>query len=156
MTNAHQDHKQVNPADVLSEYTDDTLATMADDFAREAERLGRLAHGAHAELEQRMRDRGATHLETEHWSGVMKPGAINHTVDDLGRLRQRLLPFITSDELAAAIVQPPAPPVRADHRVLNELCKRGDPIATIIGEERRSTRGDSRLVLKRKPEKPGD
>ena len=147
------EQKQEGP-DTLAEYDDDTLAEMADKFAEEAERLGRLARGAHAELQQRMRDRGGTKLETPHWSGVMKPGPISHTVDDLPRFRGRLyeLPNLSLDEINAAFVQPPPPPMRPDHRVLNELHKRGGEIAAIIDEERRSVRGESVLVLKRKSE----
>jgi hypothetical protein len=75
-----------------------------------------------------------------------------HTVDDPGRFRDRLAPLVSAEDLAAAFVQPPPPPMRPEHRALNELAKRGGDIAAIIEEERRSLRGEPILVLKRKPE----
>jgi len=144
--------EQPRQEDMLAEMSDDTLATMADEYAKEAERLGRFSRGAHAELQARMRERGATVLETEHWTGKMKPGAIRHTVDDTDRFRQRLVAHVSSKDIETAFVQPPAPPMRVDHRGLNELHKRGGLIAQIIDEERRSVRGEDVLVLERKPE----
>jgi len=134
----------------LEEYDDDTLAEMADGFRAEADRLSRLARGAFEELRQRVIGRGATKLDTEHWEGALKPGTINHVFDDLPRLKERLSPWLTADQTDAAFVQPPAPPMRADHRVLNELLKLGGQVAAVIQEERRSSRGDPTLVLSRK------
>jgi len=139
--------------DALEEYDDDALAEMADGFRAEADRLSRLARGAHEELRQRMVERGATKLDTEHWEGMLKPGAINHTVDDVARFRERLAHLGRGawlDELDAAFPIPPPPPMRADHRVLNELHKRGGVVAAIIDEERKSMRGDPTLELRRK------
>jgi hypothetical protein len=147
-----QDTEGVKP-DTLAEYDDDTLAEMADAWQKEASHLSRMAHGAHDELEHRVIDRGATKLDTEHWDGNLKPGAINHTVDDVGRLHDRLVGAIGStDGVRAVFVQPPAPPMRVDHRVLNELHKLGGQVAAIIDEERRSVRGDPTLELRRKAE----
>ena len=134
------------------EFDDDTLAELWHEWTREAERLGKLARGAFLELQVRMRERNATKLDTPHWRGTMKPGAIHHTVDDAVRFRQRLAAFVGEDDLAAAFVQPPAPPMREDNRGLNELAKRGGLIAKIIDEERHSVRGEDILVLTRKEE----
>ena len=134
----------------LSEYSDDVLAEMADSLRTEADRLSRLARGALEELRQRMIDGGATKLDTEHWEGSLKPGAINHTVDDVARLRKRLGPYATATMMLSVFVQPPAPPLRVDHRALNELLKLGGQVAAVINEERRSVRGDPTLELRRK------
>jgi len=134
------------------EFDDDTLAELWHEWTKEAERLGKLARGAFLELQTRMTDRKASKLDTPHWRGTMKPGAIHHTVDDPECFCRLLLPHIATDELDAAFVQPPAPPMHVDHRVLNELAKRGGIIAKIIGEERRSIRGEDVLVLTRKEE----
>jgi len=142
----------ISQDDMLAEFNDDALATMADDFNKEADRLFRLARGAHAELQARMRDRHAKVLVTEHWTGKMRPGKLFHTVDDSDRFRQRLVPHVSADDIAAAFVRPPAPPMRADHRYINELDKRGGLISQIIGEERHTTRGEDTLELERKPE----
>ena len=138
--------------DTLAEYDDDTLAEMADALGREADRLFRLARGAHEELRARLIERGATKLDTDHWEGTLKPGSINHTIDDLCRFKERLGPWVGHDELDAAFVQPPAPSIRADHRILNDLHKLGGQVAAIIDEERRSVRGEPSLLLTRKME----
>ena len=149
-TSETQASETIKGEDVLAEYSDDTLATMAEDFAKEAERLGRLARGAHQELLVRMLQREATKLDTEHWTGTVKPGPIHHTVDDLPRFRYRLQDVVSDDEIEAAFVQPPPPPMRVDMRQVNELYKRGGEIAAIVDEERRSVRGESVLKLERK------
>ena len=146
MTSVSQDKQDVKQ---VAEYSDDTLATMAEDFAKEAERLGRLARGAHAELLARMLEREATKLDTEHWTGTVKPGPIHHTVDDILRFKHRLVLQIGNAGMAP-FVQPPAPPMRIDMREVNELYKRGGEVAAIIDEERASVRGESVLTLERK------
>jgi len=138
--------------ETLTEISDDALAEMAHSFAEEAKRLSRLAHGAHAELQARMKDRKATVLDTVNWSGKMKPGAIRHNVDNPNRLRQRLVPHVGTKDILAAFIEPPAPALRCDHRFLNDLHKRGGLVAQIIDEERQSVRGEDMLVLERKEE----
>ena len=150
-TSETQASETIKGEDVLAEYSDDTLATMADELAKEAERLGRLARGAHQELLVRMLEREATRLDTPNWTGTVKPGPIHHTVDDVGRFMLRLALLVNGDELDTAFVQPPLPPMRIDHRGLNELSKRGGEIAAIVDEERSSVRGESVLKLERKP-----
>lgn len=139
--------------DQIAEYDDDTLASMWEKWEREGKRLTKLARGAFLELQERMRKRDATIFNTEHWSGQMSPGLLTHTIDDLERFRDRLAPHVSEDDLRAAFVQEPLPPVHADHRKINDLRKRGGLILGIIEEECRSTRGEDKLVLKRKPEK---
>ena len=46
-----------------AEYTDDALAEMAEGLKAEADRLFRLARGAHEELTRRVVDKGATKLD---------------------------------------------------------------------------------------------
>jgi hypothetical protein len=132
------------------EFDDDTLAELWHEWTKEAERLGKLARGAFLELQARMTERKASKLDTAHWRGTMKPGAIHHTVDDVERFHERLMAVVTGRDLATAFVQPPAPPMRVDHRGINELQKRGGIIAKIIDDERRSVRGEDVLVLMRK------
>lgn len=155
MTSVNQDEKAVKDAEMmLSEMSDDTLATLSDEYAREAERLGRLARGAHAELQQRMRDRGATVLDTPNWAGKMTPGPIMHSIvnDDVLGFRKRLATLLSVEQIEAAFVLPLAPPMHVDHRFINEYRKQGGVIASVIDEFRKSVRGEDRLVLKRKPE----
>lgn len=142
---------------MIADMSDDALAEMWHGFILEAERLGALARGAHQELERRMLDRGASTLETQHWRGKMKAGAKRHFfIDDNPLpLRRRLAALLTEDEIRPAFVQPPTPPVppiRVDHRALNELRKRGGEVAAAIDEERRTVQDDPRLVLERKKE----
>lgn len=151
MTSESHKEEAVN----IEEFSDDTLAEMSDGYAREADRLFRLARGAHAELTARMVERDATKLDTEHWTGTMKPGAISHTVEDLPLFRKRLATLLGKEQIEAAFVQPPTPPLRVDHRFINDYHKQGGVIASVIDDFRKSVRGDSRLVLERKPEKEG-
>lgn len=134
------------------EINDDALATMAEAWAAEADRLFRLARGARAELLQRLVDRGAKVLDTPNWRGKVKPGPIHHAIDNVERFRQRLAPLVSDDALAKAFVQPPptTPPMRADHRGINELVKLGGKVAAVIAEERKSQPGDPVLELERK------
>ena len=147
-----EESKTATIEDTVAGMSDDALAEMWHDLSEEAERLGRLAWGAHHELYRRLVDRGATALETDHWSGKVKPGAISHTIDDPQRLRRRLGKVLLEDEIRQIFVQPPAPPVRVDQRQLNEVHKRGGEVAGIIDEERTSVRGEGHLVLERKRE----
>lgn len=137
---------------LIADMDDDTLAEMWDAWCKQAEHLGKLARGAHQELEARMRhaDPPATHLETEHWSGRMKPGVKEHTVDDPQRLRKRLGPVTSNEDRLKVFIYPSTPPMRVDRRGLNELYKLGGEVARIIDEERQTVQGDARLVLTKK------
>ena len=146
-----QEQVGVKP-DTLSEYDDDVLAEMSDNLWREADRLFRLARDAYEELRARLLERGGTILDTPHWHGQLKAGTISHTVDDVARFRERLAGWMLPDDLAAIFVQPLPPPMRVDHRAVNEALKLGGQIAAVIEEERRSVRGEPTLVLTRKGE----
>lgn len=150
------DTKEIKSLDPIGEaaiadMSDDTLADMWDAWNEEAEKLQRLARGAFQELETRMKDRGATHLETENWRGRMKPGAKNHTIDDPVHLRTQLIASgLTYDETCSAFIIPPPLAMRVDQRGLNELEKLGGEVAQVIGENRKTVQGDPRLVLEKK------
>jgi len=145
-----QDLRTAKPEDSVGEFGNDALAELIDTYARQAEHFRRLAFGARGELLARLLDDGATALDTEHWAGKVKPGQITHQVEDPERFRQRLEPYLQVKEIKAAFVQPAPPPLRADHRVLSDLSRRGGDIAKIIDEERTSIRGDATLELTRK------
>lgn len=134
----------------LEEYTDDTLAGMILGFGEEGAKLLRLASAARFELENRLQERKATKLDTERYTGSLRPGAIQHTVDDVLRFQSRIRGRVSGDDLDRAFPLPPIPGPRADHRVINELAKRGGEVAEIIDEERTSTRGRPTLDLTHK------
>ena len=97
----------------------------------------------------RMKLREAKHLDTENWTGLIKPGPLRHEIDD-GKMAQ-LAQEVTSDVWGKTRVQPPLPAPRWDQRQINELHKQGGRIAAIIDSARTTTRGDDVLDLKRKP-----
>ena len=144
----------VKQESTLDEYTDDALAEIAESMRAEGRRLTQMADGARFELERRLIERGATVLETEHWRGKLASVGYEHTIEDPARLREELLrtPGVAFEEVDRAFPLPP-PPVRGlDHRVLNELHKRGGQVATLIDEYRRSAPKRPRLELKRREE----
>jgi len=134
-------------------YSDDTLAELAESYAAQADHLFRLARGAREDLLRRLVSRGAKVLDTPNWQGKVKPGPIHHAIDNVDRFRARLAPLVDPDALAKAFVQAPptTPPMRADHRGINDLVKLGGEVAAVIAEERTSQQGDPVLELKRKP-----
>ena len=134
--------------DVIRDLGDDALAETAIQMEEEGKRLLDMAGLALHELEDRMREKDATRLETEHWAGVLKPGVWIHTITD--DLMLKLESLITPAEWAQAYVQPKTPPQRWDLRALNELVKRGGEIRATIEAARTSTRDRSKLELKRK------
>jgi hypothetical protein len=134
--------------DVIADMNDDALAETAQDIREEGQRLLRMAGLAEHELVQRMKGRGATVLDTDHWEGALTPGAPSHQIDDE---RMLALQELLSEEDWATVHTQPAPPApRWDKRVLNELAKRGGDIRTTIEGATVSTRGEPRLKLKRK------
>lgn len=139
--------------DVIRDMGDDALAETAEEMRIEGNRLLRMAGLAAHELRQRMIDRKATVLDTEHWGGKLTPGIMRHEYDD-DRMR-RLHPLLTEAEWGAVLVWPPTPAPRWDKRYLNELSKRGGSIRAVIEDATTSTRGDPGLELKRK-EADGD
>jgi len=148
----------VKQESTLDEYTDDALAEIAESMRAEGRRLTQMADGARFELERRLLDRSATLLETDHWHGKLASVGYEHTVEDPARLREELLrtPGVAFEEVDRAFPLPP-PPVRGlDHRVLNELLKRGGQVAALINQYRRSAPKRPRLELRRKEEADED
>ena len=148
----------VKQESTLDEYTDDALAEIAESMRAEGRRLTQMADGARFELERRLIERGATLLETEHWHGKLASVGYEHTIEDPARLRKELLRTagVGFEEVDRAFPLPP-PPVRGlDHRVLNELLKRGGQVAALINQYRRSAPKRPRLELRRKEEADDD
>ena len=142
----------------LDEYSDDALAEIAESMKAEGRRLTQMADGAKFELERQLIERGATVLETERWRGKLTSSGYEHTVEDPVRLREELLrdSGVDFEEVDRAFPLPP-PPVRGlDHRVLNELLKRGGQVAALINQYRRSAPKRPRLELRRKEEADED
>ena len=139
-------------APTLDEYSDDALAEIAESMRAEGRRLTQMADGARFELERRLIDRGATIMETDHWHGKLASSGYEHTIEDPVRLREELLraPGVGFDEVDRAFPLPPPPQRGLDHRVLNELHKRGGDVARLIDEYRRSAPKRPRLELSRK------
>ena len=140
------------PTDSCDGYTDDALAEIAESMKAEGRRLLQMADGARFELEQRLIDRGATVLESEHWTGKLASVGYEHTIDDPAGLRENLLRHLTPKAVDRAFPLPPLPERGIDHRELNELRKHGGVIAGLIDEYRRSAPKRPRLELKRKEE----
>ena len=137
---------------MLNEYSDDSLAEIAESMKAEGRRLMGMADGARFELERRLIDRAATILETEHWLGKLASVGYEHTVDDPDGLRENLLRHLDPKAVDRAFPLPPPPQRGIDHRELNELRKLGGPISRLIDAYRRSAPKRPRLELKRKEE----
>lgn len=135
--------------DVIADMADDALAETIEDIGAEAQRLARMASLAQHELTQRMVERGATVLDTEHWEGKLTPGAPVHQYDD-EKMEMGLRSVLTPEEYALIWVHPPPPLPRRDKRYLNELAKRGGAILAAIDAATTTTRGSPRLTLERK------
>ena len=131
--------------DVIADMGDDALAETAQEMRVEGQRLLRMAGMAEHRLIQRMTERGATVLDTEHWGGKLTPGAQRHDYDNkrMGRLQTLL-----ADQEWDAVRIFPIP--RWDKRALNELAKRGGSIKTVIKDATITTRGEPKLELTRK------
>lgn len=135
--------------DTIAGWSDDSLAEIIIDIGKEAEKLTRMAALARHELVQRMVERDATVLDTDHWKGKLTPGAPSHTYDD-ALMAEGLAKALTDEEMAKALVLPPPPPPRWDQRVLNEYAKRGGPTKKAIDAATVTTRGAPKLKLERK------
>ena len=138
------------PTDSGDGYTDDALAEIAESMKAEGRRLLQMADGARFELEQRLIDRGATVLESEHWTGKLASVGYEHTIDDPAGLRENLLRHLAPKAVDRAFPLPPPPERGIDHRELNELRKHGGVIAGLIDEYRRSAPKRPQLKLTRK------
>jgi hypothetical protein len=139
----------------LTAFTDDALAEIAEGMLAEARTLQHNAGVARFELARRLKERGATHVETEHWSGRLVPGGFVHTVADPEALCEALREagVVGRDVIGAVYYSAPPPPMLVvNHRALNELVKLGGAISEAINAHRQSERGEPKLELHRKQE----
>ena len=134
--------------DVIKDMGDDALAETAKDMRVEGKRLLDMAGLADFTLVERMQARGATKLDTEHWTGVLTPGLPTHTIDTA--LMMRLDGLVSDEDWERVRVHPPAPAPHWDKRVLNELAKLGGEVKAVIDGATISERGRSKLKLERK------
>src|SRR3990172_7522349 len=110
--------------EMLAGMGDDALAEIAEGMLEEARTLQHNAGIARFELARRLKERGATHVETEHWAGRLVPGGFAHTVADTEALDEALIAAgLSIGATREAIYYPvPTPPVlRAVHRELNAV-----------------------------------
>ena len=90
--------------EMLAGMGDDALAEIAEGMLEEARTLQHNAGLARFELARRLKDKGATHMESEHWSGRMVPGGFVHVVDDPEALGTALIKAgIVGERLEAAV-----------------------------------------------------
>ncbi len=134
--------------DVIADMNDDALAETAKEMRAEGKRLLDMAGLAEFTLVNRMVARGATKLDTEHWTGALTPSLPSHVLIDEKMMQLRDL--VSTEDWKRARVQPPAPAPHWDKRVLNELAKLGGGIAAVIEDATISERGRAKLKLERK------
>ena len=134
--------------DVIKDMGDDALAETALEIRAEGKRLLDLADHAEFELVNRMKARGATKLDTEHWTGALTPGLPAYVLNDEKMMKLRNL--VPEEDWRRVRVQPPAPAPNWDKRVLNALAKRGGEVKTLIENATISERGRPKLKLNRK------
>ena len=134
--------------DVIKDMGDDALAETAKEMRAEGKRLLDMAGLAEFSLVNRMKARGATKLDTEHWTGALTPGLPTHTIDD--GLMMRLSVLVSVQDWERVRVHPPAPEPHWDKRVLNELAKLGGEVKAVIEGAITSERGRPNLKLERK------
>jgi hypothetical protein len=137
--------------EALDELSDDALALIAVEWADEGARFLHGATLAKFELEKRMEQRGATRLNTENWTGVLKSAGYTHTIEHDAEMAMALRDVI-GDSVDELWCRPPQPARAWDHRALNDLHKLGGPAAEIIDQYRRSTPKRKQLELKAKSE----
>lgn len=137
--------------DMIADMGDDALAEIAIGWKEEAQRLSRGAGLALHALTKRMRENRAKVLDTKHWSGKMKPGPIQRTVNDPGLMKDLLDEHLSPGDVVKGVeFVRPEPHWQVSQSGLNELAKRGGRILEIIEDQRKSVRGDDVLELKRK------
>lgn len=136
--------------DVIKDMGDDALAETAKQMRAEGKRLLDMAGLADFTLVERMQARGATKLDTEHWTGALTPGGWEHVIDD-GKMMS-LRDLVSAEDWGRVRVQPPAPAPHWDKRVLNELAKLGGEVKASIDGATISERGRPKLKLERKEE----
>lgn len=138
----------VPTADFLRDLNDDALAEMVEVWDQESKDLRKGSQLARDELTERMKERNATHIDTEHWAGKVRPGPFEHVVDDEA-MDRTLAPLVSAEvyDTCRNVV----PETKAwDHRKLNELWKLGGDVAKVIDAARVSTRQRGKLELTRK------
>lgn len=151
-TTGEQDTTEHSPtaAEVMEDLNDDALAEMIQSMREEGKRLLRTAGQAEFTLVGRMEKNDATVLDTDHWSGKLRPGPWTHTVADPITLRSRLIDVanVPSKQVHGAISTVP----KVDQRVLNDIVKRGGQAAALIASHRTSVQARPSLDLTRKQE----
>ena len=139
--------------ELLADIADDALAEIAEGMLVESNTLRHNAGLARYELARRLRERDATHVDTEHWLGRLVPSGFIHIVADPQALRDGLAAAGVSDERlgdAIGYPKPPPPTLLVNHRELNELMKLGGRVKAVIEAHRQSERGEPKLELHRK------
>ncbi len=134
--------------DVIKDMGDDALAETAKEMRAEGKRLLDMAGLADFTLVERMQARGATKLDTEHWTGALTPGIPVNTIKD--EEMEQLYELVPAEDWERARVYPPAPAPHWDKRVLNELAKLGGEVKAVIEGATVSERGRPKLKLERK------
>ncbi len=134
--------------DVIKDMGDDALAETAKEMRAEGKRLLDMAGLADFTLVERMQARGATKLDTEHWTGALTPGLPVHIINDEAMVQLREL--VSRTDWERARIQPPEPAPHWDKRVLNELGKLGGEVKAVIEGATISERGRPKLKLERK------
>jgi hypothetical protein len=140
--------------EALDELSDDALALIAVEWADEGRQFLHGATLARYELEKRMEQQGATQLDTENWTGVLKSAGYDHMIEDNDGLRDALVNAgVDAGKINTEVyVIPPVPQARWNHRALNELHKLGGAVAAAIDQYRRATPKRRVLELKAKSE----
>ena len=135
----------------LDAMDDDALGLIALTLPDSAKKLLALTGKAEMLIRQRMEERGATKLDTEHVSGTLASSGYTHTIDDPQALADALWDAPGVDHLALDdMYRAPEPVKRWDQRGLNELLKRGGAIREAIERYRTSTPNPPKLELKAK------
>lgn len=135
----------------LDEMEDDALAALAVSMPEEARKLNAVAGKAALLIRQRMVERGATKLDTEHFAGRLATTGYSYEIEDGHALWSALMDAgMNALEIEAARPTQPMPAPRWDMRALNELAKRGGAIREAIERYRVSTPNEARLEIKEK------
>lgn len=137
----------VPTVDFLRDLNDDALAELVEVWDQESKNLRKGSQLARDELTERMKERNATHIDTEHWAGQVRPGPFDHVVDD--EAMEALAKLVPPGVWHSCTMLKPAVTVW-DHRKLNELWKLGGEVAETIDAARVSTRQRGKLELTRK------
>lgn len=132
----------------LDAMEDDALGLIALTLPDSAKNMMALAGKAEMLLRQRLEERNAIKLDTEHVSGTLAGAGYTHTIEDPEGLYRALCNLADYEEMNRWYAAPPKPPKRWDQRGLSELLKRGGAIRETILWYRVSVPNPPRLVLK--------